>query len=73
MDIEGIAKIDGVYTEKYGGLVLVELKDRNGKPKFVVCESMEFAKTLFGSKPKREITLYKDCELNHIKEKKENG
>ena len=62
--LNNITKIDGVWALKEE-VVIVEIPDRNGKKKLVVCENMDFAKKLFGSRAKRQATLYKDCVLNY--------
>ena len=40
-------------------IVLVEQIDRNGKAHYIAVENMELAKKLYGSAPKRELTLIK--------------
>ena len=40
-------------------IVLVEQQDRNGKPHYIAVENMELAKKLYGSAPKRQLTLIK--------------
>ena len=40
-------------------IVLVEQLDRNGKVHYIAVENMELAKKLYGSAPKRELTLIK--------------
>ncbi len=40
-------------------IVLVELKDINGKPHYIAVANMELAKKLYNSAPKRQLTLIK--------------
>ena len=40
-------------------IVLVEQRDRNGKMHYIAVANMELAKKLYGSAPKRELTLIK--------------
>ena len=40
-------------------IVLVEQRDRNGKPHYIAVANMELAKKLYGSAPKRQLTLIK--------------
>ena len=40
-------------------IVLVEQQDRNGKMHYIAVSNMELAKKLYGSAPKRELTLIK--------------
>ena len=46
-------------TMKKERIVLVEQMDRNGKVHYIAVENMELAKKLYGSAPKRELTLIK--------------
>ena len=41
-------------------VVLVELKDRNGKLHYIAVQNMELAKQLYGSATKRQLTLIKE-------------
>ena len=40
-------------------IVLVEQRDRNGKLHYIAVANMELAKKLYGSAPKRQLTLIK--------------
>ena len=41
-------------------IVLVEQKDRNGKLHYIAVVNMELAKKLYGSAPKKQLTLIKE-------------
>ena len=49
----------GSVKMKKERIVLVEQIDRNGKAHYIAVENMELAKKLYGSAPKRELTLIK--------------
>ena len=49
----------GEVTMKKEQIVLVEQKDRNGKLHYIAVANMELAKKLYGSAPKRQLTLIK--------------
>ena len=49
----------GEVKMKKEQIVLVEQQDRNGKPHYIAVASMELAKKLYGSAPKRQLTLIK--------------
>ena len=48
-----------VIKMKKEQIVLVEQRDRNGKLHYIAVANMELAKKLYGSAPKRELTLIK--------------
>lgn len=49
----------GEIKMKKEQIVLVEQQDRNGKSHYIAVANMELAKKLYGSAPKRQLTLIK--------------
>ena len=49
----------GEIKMKKEQIVLVEQQDRNGKLHYIAVANMELAKKLYGSAPKRQLTLIK--------------
>ena len=59
MDYIAIAKKHDYKNMNNAQKRKVAQKDRNGKAHYIAVENMELAKKLYGSAPKRELTLIK--------------